>query len=418
LNENTDLLLLGLLIKEPELIDDCQLIANLESPFFAHDHNKIFRDMQRLYAESGTIDRKSLMLAGKDQQISLERYTEIVNNTGFKEQLPEYISEVYDSAVKRHLQILGHNLIKCTEDELNSGESYLNIARETVDQIDKASAVQSAVTLPEAVKQVIDKAIRLSEGNTQDYIKTGILALDRIIVGFQTGTMSVIGARPSVGKSALGLTMLSNMTQAGHTAAFISVEMTAAECAERVIQVRSNVSMSQFNNGNLSAGQMQQFMTEAKALGTSNKVDMIRTTNRTIGNVRSIIRKLKNKMPALNVVFIDYIQKLGKDREEIMKVSGILTDIAADLDIHVCALAQLNREGSESPKIKHLKECGRIEEDAHYVILIDRDLHEQFNGNYEQDSNLIIAKNRGGRTGMAQVKYNAKTTRFYDGGTF
>ena len=413
MNNNTDQLLLGLLMKEPELLDDCQLICNIESPFMDYDHNKIFKDMQRIYGETGAIDKKSLMIAGKSQGIPLQKYTTIQTNGGFREQLTEYVRDVYNEAVKRHLQVLGQNIINCTNDDLNPAEKYLEIARNAIESIDKASAVQSRVTLKDAVKQVLDEAIKLSEGNTEDYLKTGIYAVDRIIQGFQTKTMSVIGARPSVGKSALGLTIMSNMITANIPCAFISVEMSEKECATRVIQVRSNASMSDFAQG-MNAGQFKIFADTAKEFAKCQHAEIIRTTNRTIGNIRAIIRKLKNKHTGLKVVFIDYIQKLGADREEIMKVSGVLTDIANDLDIHVCALAQLNRDGAESPKIKHLKECGRIEEDAHYIILIYRDLAEQFTGNYDQDCRLFIAKNRGGRTGMASIKYNARTTRFYD----
>ena len=414
--ENIDTLLLGLLIKEPELIDDCQLIANLERPFFDYSLNRIFKDVQKLYSETGAVDRKQLMLLGQEDErnkIPLEKYTFIVQNSGFKQQLPEYISQVYNEAVKRHLQILGQNLINCCEDGLNGSDKYMDIARNAIESIDRASAVHCGVTLPEAVKMVVDKALRMSEGNTEDFIKTGIFAIDRLIHGFKTKTMSVIGARPSVGKSALGLTMLSNMAQAGTSCAFISVEMSEDECAERILQMRSNVSIDDFMSP-MSAGSLAAFKREADTLKSTDKIEITRTTNRTIGNIRSIIRKLKNKKHGLKVVFIDYMQKLGNDREEIAKVSGILTDIATDLNIHICALAQLNRDASAAPRVRHLKECGRIEEDAHYILLIDRDINEQAEGVYDQDAAVLIAKNRGGRTGMAHVKYNARTTRFYD----
>tara|TARA_R110002020_G_scaffold175493_1_gene367422 strand:+ start:29573 stop:30841 length:1269 start_codon:yes stop_codon:yes gene_type:complete len=413
-DRNTDFLLLGLLMKEPDLINDCQLIANLDKPFFDQQLNWIFKDAQKLYAESGDVERKQLMILGQERNIPMSKYTAVISAGGFREQLPDYISEVYNDAVKRHLQSLGNVIINCCQDELNGSSKYMDIVREAIEAIDKASAVQSGITLPEAVKIVIDRALRLSEGNTEDYIKTGIFSIDRLIHGFKTKTMSVIGARPSVGKSALGLTMLSNMAAAGTSCAFISVEMSEDECAERIMQMRSNVSMDDFASGRMSAGSLDAFKKSAQQLKTTDKIEIIRTTKRNIGNIRSIIRRLKNKKPSLKVIFIDYIQKLGNDREEIMKVSGILTDIATDLDVHVCALAQLNRDGAESPKIKHLKECGRIEEDAHYIILIDRDLAEQYKGEYDQDCNLFIAKNRGGRTGMATVKYNARTTKFYD----
>jgi len=416
---NTEHLLLGLIIKQPDLLDDCQLIANLENPFVIDGHNLIFEDIKHLYSMTGNIDRRELMRLGSEKNIPLERYTHIISNSGFREQLNDYVNEIYEGAVKRKLQVLGHQIINCTDDAVNGSENYVKIARDTVDAIENSSTIHSAMTLPEAVKEVISKAIRLNEGDTQDYLKTGILSIDRLIHGLTRKTMSIIGARPSVGKSALGLTLLSNMAQYGITAGFISVEMSEPECVERIIQMRSGVSMDEFAQGKMNHGQFKAFNDTAQSLNNDDKIHIVRTTSRSIGNIRSIIRKLKNKNPELQIVFIDYLQKIQGDKREdkrgqVTEVSAILTDIANDLNIHVCALAQLNRDGDAAPSMKHLKESGSIEQDAHYIFLIHRDLGEQFSGNYDQDCNIFICKNRGGRTGNAQIKYNAKTTRFYD----
>ena len=93
---------------------------------------------------------------------------------------------------------------------------------------------------------------------------------------------------------------------------------------------------------------------------------------------------------------------------------AFLTDMATDLNIHIMALAQINRDGDDLPKVKNLKETGNLEQDAHYIFLLHRDLTAQHGGNYDNDAVIGIAKNRGGRTGIANVKYNAVTTRFYD----
>ena len=128
---------------------------------------------------------------------------------------------------------------------------------------------------------------------------------------------------------------------------------------------------------------------------------------------------MKTKNPELKVVFVDYLQKIQADasqskRDQVSDVSAILTDMATDLDVHVCALAQLNRDGDEAPKIKHLKESGAIEQDAHMIFLIHRDLRDQRRGNYQTDACIAVAKNRGGRTGDVEIKYDCRTTRFYD----
>ena len=101
-------------------------------------------------------------------------------------------------------------------------------------------------------------------------------------------------------------------------------------------------------------------------------------------------------------------------RMQVNEISSTLTDMTADMDVHIASLAQLNRQGDEAPKLIHLKESGKLEEDAHNVFLIHRDLNQQHEGNYDGDAFVSIAKNRGGKTGLAAIKYNGKTTRFYD----
>ena len=419
--KNTPLALLGLLLKKPDLLNDCQLIAKFDEPFSEVAHNIVFCNIRELYYHSGKVPRRELIKLGKANQISSEFYQEMIRQTGFEEHLNEYVSEIYETLVKNKLQILSHEIGNCTQDEVNTANDYLDIVRNKLGEIDKNSQVIAGVALPEAVKEVLDKAVRLSEGDQQDYLKTGLNALDTLICGLTTKTMSIIGARPSVGKSALGLTLMSNLTRFNIPCGFLSVEMSESECAERIIQMRSGVSIYDFAKATGTAT-TDRFMIEADKLKQCKKTQIVRTTNRKLGNIRSIIRNMKNNNPALKVVFIDYLQKIQGSskldrRSQIDEVSATLTDIATDLDIHVCALAQLNRDGDEFPRMKNLKESGGIEQDAHYVFLIHRDLGEQAEGNYNQDCVLFVAKNRGGRTGKIDIKYNAQTTEFYDNGS-
>jgi replicative DNA helicase len=96
-------------------------------------------------------------------------------------------------------------------------------------------------------------------------------------------------------------------------------------------------------------------------------------------------------------------------------------EVMADMDVHICCMAQLNRGGDELPSMSHLKESGDIEQDAHYIFLLNRDLEAQRTAQGEElkalPAKIMIAKNRGGRTGLADVAYNAVTNKFYDGYT-
>lgn len=417
ITENTEFALIGLLIKKPEMLDHCELISNFEAPFSDHRLNIIFRDIKKLYTMSGKCDKRQLMKMGIDNQIAQEFYFIVIQQSGFDVNIQEYISSVYNYHVKQKLEFLAQRLINCSKDDLNDAYEFLKITRNLVDEVEKNSVTTTGVTLPQACDKVLDKAIRMADGDNNEYMATGILAIDRIIKGLITKTMSVIGARPSVGKSALGLTMMSNMASMGTSCGFISVEMSEVECVERLTQVRSGVSIYEFGDERQARRIMPRFTTALDGIKHSTNMQIVRTTNRRIGNIRSIARKMKNQDPNLKIIFVDYLQKIKGDdssagiREQIIEVSATLTDMASDMDLHICCMAQLNRSGDDLPKMIHLKESGSLEQDAHYVFLLHRELGSD---EPEGDATVFIAKNRGGMTGTAQIKFQKKTTRFYD----
>jgi len=416
---NSEFALIGLLIKKPDMLDHCQLISNFENPFLGNYLNQIFANIKKLYNTTGKVEFRALMKLGQPA-IPSDFYSELMRSSGFDVNIHEYVQEVYSSLLKRKLSALGCKLINCHEDEINTGSDFLRASRADIDEMEKNSCVTTGVSIAEAIQEIYDKTEELGKEDNRHYMKTGILSIDRIIMGLTTKTMSIWGARPSVGKTALAVTVMSNMTLNKIACGFVSVEMSEAEIVERIAQVRSGVSVYEFANNNMSDIQQQKFYNELNKVGECPFIQIERTTNRKIGNIRSIIRKMKNNNPELRVIFIDYVQKIQSDdrgqdmRMQVNEISSTLTDMTADMDIHIAALAQLNRQGDEAPKLIHLKESGKLEEDAHNVFLIHRDLNQQHEGNYDGDAFISIAKNRGGRTGLAQIKYNGKTTRFYD----
>ena len=416
---NSEFALIGLLIKKPDMIDHCQLISNFENPFIGNHLNQIFANIKKLYNQSGKVDYRSLMKLGQPT-IPIELYSAIISNAGFDVEIHEYVQNVYSSLLKRKIAGLGCSIVNCQEDVINTGSDYLKTCRAAIDELEKSSCVTTGVSITEAIQEIYDKTEALGREDDRHYMKTGILAIDKIIMGLTTKTMSIWGARPSVGKTALAVTVMSNMTLNNIGCGFVSVEMSEAEIVERIAQVRSGVSVYEFANDRMSEPQKKKFYDELDKVGNCPHLQIERTTNRKIGNIRSIIRKMKNNNPNLKMIFIDYVQKIqGDDRSQDMRmqvneISSTLTDMTADMDVHIASLAQLNRQGDEAPKLIHLKESGKLEEDAHNVFLIHRDLNQQHEGNYDGDAFVSIAKNRGGKTGLAAIKYNGKTTRFYD----
>jgi len=143
---------------------------------------------------------------------------------------------------------------------------------------------------------------------------------------------------------------------------------------------------------------------------------LAKTTDRDISNIRAMARRMKIKNPKLDVIFVDYLQKIsmkGQNNKaiEVTEISQILTDMSDDLDVCVVALAQLNRESDAAirPSMKHLKDSSGIEENAHLITFVHRNITETFEN---QQCQLVVDKNRDGETGLVDVAFTRKTTKF------
>jgi replicative DNA helicase len=423
--QNPETQLVGLLMSQPDLLDHCQVLSNFEHPFLDTKLNLVFLHIQKLYSEKGKFSIRDLMREGIKEGLQPDFYKILSSSAGFNVNIHDYVANAFSGVLKRLVQNLGHRVINCVQDETNTGSDYLAICREAVDSMEKNSVQTSGVTMAEAVQEVRDKAEMLRSGRTGEfYYKTGIYVIDNKIVGLTTKSVSVWAARPSVGKTAIALTVVGNMRKAGISTGVISVEMSESEIIERLAQTDSDTSIYSFAkkrpelvNGALEG--QRKFMNSLSSYETCPLIQIERTTKRKIGNIRAIAVRMKRKNPELKVIAIDYMQKiLGDDprqdkKSQVGQVSNILTDIATELDVHIMALAQLNREGDEAPKVRNLKDCGEIEQDAHYIFLLHRNLQEQHGGDSLLDASVGIAKNRNGPTGKVDLKYNARTTKFY-----
>jgi replicative DNA helicase len=277
----------------------------------------------------------------------------------------------------------------------------------------------------EGVVQLMDGVQRRHDGEV-DFLSTGLEDLDnRLDGGMRPGEVIVIAARPSMGKTALALTIGENAADAGHSVGVMSMEMPKAQVQNRRMSMRSGIPlhkikrperMSDFEWGELSrtADKMRHvplYVSDQTAL--------------TINQVRSKARALKRRH-GLRVLVIDYIGLMeGTDRKanratQLGEVSRGIKALAKELDMTVLLLAQLNREVEKRPGMKpilaDLRECGDIEQDADVILFVHRPFHVKpdLGLEWKPYAEVIAAKNRDGETGHLDLQYVGERTRFFD----
>jgi replicative DNA helicase len=248
-------------------------------------------------------------------------------------------------------------------------------------------------------------------------LSTGFVELDNMLDGLQLGEMVVIGARPSIGKTAIGINIIHRVAVVEKIPSlFISLEMSSKALMRRVLSSSHDISMSSIRRGRFTEGE---FKSVAKHNNTHLERQMFiieaisgLDINRLCASARGLVRR-----HGIKLIVVDYLQKVKPSRSlekrtyEVAEVSGALKALAVATNTAVVALAQLNRESEKSksgiPHMSDLGDSGQIERDADVVALLHRDKNDPTG-----KTTLIVAKQRDGETGMVDLKFNGPFARF------
>lgn len=257
------------------------------------------------------------------------------------------------------------------------------------------------------------------------FIKTGIDSIDSKIIGFESGQLNVLGARPSLGKTSLALTMMWNITRTGIPTTFFSLETDGSNIVERLVAMMTNIPLHKIKRGDgLKPEEVDKVMQAIDVIKKHNHLRIEDQAQLTPSDIREVAMQSNGKP---NVIFIDYLTLMSSDtpqkdrRLEVEKISRDLKVIAKETRSTIIALSQLSR-GVESrqdkrPLMSDLREAGGIEQDANMIFFLyredyyDKDLVDNDTG--KSDIEFIIAKNKDGETGTVDLEFYKKTQRFY-----
>jgi len=256
-------------------------------------------------------------------------------------------------------------------------------------------------------------------------VPSGFEALDKITSGFQKTEFTIIGARPSMGKTTLALNMAAHIAiELRHPVAFFSLEMSDRSLLMRLISSEARIDSNKFRNGFLTKKDFASMFQAADRINPAPLffVDM---QPMTILDIQAMARMLRTQ-EKVEIIFIDYIGLITSENprqarfEFISEVSRSLKGLARELDIPVIALSQLSRDLEKEkrmPNLADIRESGSIEQDADMVMFIDRDreldkTQEEQSKDKGQKVKLIVAKNRNGPTGIVDLTYLKPFTKF------
>ena len=273
------------------------------------------------------------------------------------------------------------------------------------------------------VEEAIDDIERIQKSGETTGLKSGISSLDKSIGGFKPGALYILAARPAMGKTALALNIASAVSLRDHVA-FFSLEMPKKQIGQRLLSSYSGVSVQRIDEATVKTDEIPHLVSAAESI-KDNKLWVDDSAGSSVSYIKGQLRLLQSKQIQIGMVVIDYLQLMGGSKkgarrsreQEVSEISRSLKELAKDFDCPVICLSQLNR-GVESrpnkrPLLSDLRESGSIEQDADMVLFVYRDEYYHQESEDKGLAEVIIAKNRSGRTGTTKLSFSGETVRFY-----
>jgi replicative DNA helicase len=399
--------------------------------FYRESHGKIYRGALALYAKGEPVDAITLVdeldergeledVGGKVRVHELAALVPASANAG------HYAQIVKETATLRGLIRVGGEIARLGWERPGETPELVDRAEQILFDLAQEKATSEFSHIEALLKESFERITQLYEsGSDVTGVPTGFRDLDRITSGFQEGNLIVMAARPSMGKSALGLGVAANLAVRKEVpVALFTLEMSKSEVTQRLMCSEAKVESQRLRTGKLSADDWPRLTASCDKLAKA-PIYVDDTGSITMMEIRSKARRLKAKQPDLGLIIVDYLQLMtsGTNAEnrvqEVSQISRSLKVLARDLDVPIIALSQLSRaveqRHDKRPILSDLRESGSIEQDADIVMFIYRD--EYYNGEESDQQGLaevIVAKHRNGPTDTVKLSFLKRYAKFSD----
>jgi replicative DNA helicase len=346
----------------------------------------------------------------------------LTNVTPSSANVEYYARIVQETSVRRNLIKLSSELNAKARDESTESGLVLDEAQARIFDITQNRQSVSYKSVKELLPETIQTIERLFKNkNAFTGVPSGLADLDSMTSGFQDSELIIIGARPSVGKTALALSMASYISVKERIpCAFFSLEMADMAIMQRLISSEARIASNKIRTGLIKPSDFSALM-EAAGRIYEAPLYIIDMPNMKLLELRTMVRRLKAEKD-IKIAFIDYLTLITHENadlprwEQISSISRSLKSLARELKIPIVALSQLKREAEgKSPSLADLRESGSIEQDADVILFLHRD-RELDKKRDEQspmiETDLIVAKQRNGPVGKTSIAFLPAYTRF------
>lgn len=401
-----------------------------QDDFYQANHRAIFEAMFALYDEREPIDiitlNTQLKSMGKLEVAGgVEYLSFLVDAVPTAANIRYYARIIKEMALRRFLIHEASEIVTEAMQAQGDIDIFLDTVEQRIFKVSEAKVAKGFYRVGDVVKDSIRSLERLAlSKDAITGIATGFRDFDELTSGLQKSDLVIIAGRPSMGKTALVLSIARYVGIKNYrNVAIFSLEMSKEQIVNRLLCSEGRVSNSKARSGKFGDNDFPKLVDAAAKFAHTN-IFVDDTPAISVLDMRAKARRLHRETP-LDLIIVDYLQlmrgsarKMERRDQEISEISASLKALAKELSIPVIALSQLNR-GVESrndkrPIMADLRESGAIEQDADIIGFVYRD--EVYNPDTQDKgvAELIISKHRNGAIGTIRLAFQAEYTRFED----
>lgn len=424
---------IGGLLMDNNAIDHIESLLKPEHFYHAH-HRTIFVTICELIKDRNPADAvtvyQKLQDKGRSEDVGGLKYlTELVSNTPSSANIKRYAQIVIDRWMMRELQALSNDLSGMVQAPQGKTVSeILESAAQKITLLSQNRSRREPVLLRDLMLNHVNQLDERSQENgakkPKRRISTGLRDLDKVLNGgLGRGQVIIVAGRPAMGKSGLAMNICMSAGKAGYGTLFLSQEMPLDELADRAIASTAKVSYDRLLRSDQEDDGLWGALTHFCQNAGDWPIYFDDEPALTILGIQAKARAIKRKQ-GLDLLIVDYLQlctaisKKDNRAYEIEEISRGLKALAKDLNIAVVALSQFNRDlerrADKRPMMSDLRDSGAIEQDADVIIGIYRDEVYHPDSRDKGTAELIIMKQRAGKTGVVRTAFQGEFTLFED----
>ncbi len=447
-------------------------VQHLSAEDFTDPRNRaVYQAMLEINSHGETPDMALVVETLKNDKTfdsigGLDYLNDIANNTARIASIDAYIKRIKDKGLLKKFLAKCKDVVDVAQTQpIEDVSEYIGRAETEINEIAKERSIKEASRLAEVSPQLVEKWVKQSKRFREEGIeptgitgvKTGYEPLDKLTRGWNPGQLIVIGARPSVGKTAFTLNLLYNVAKEKKPVIFFSLEMKAVSIEMRLLELASDLTSDEINRMDFAQNSTpDRLVVNVKSKEESAKVSKLQSgmnllaempfyidenPGTTVDDIAAKCRKLiKGQNINASLVAIDYLgliepskKSAGDSRtNQVAEISRSLKKLANELEIPIIALSQLSRDSAKrgtdhKPILTDLRDSGALEQDADMVFFLYRP--DYFGDDKKEDGgapqpqeeeehnpissvDLLIAKNREGALGEVKFVFDKPHCHF------